>query len=405
MPRRRRTRAPLRHARGVRAGHPLLRAVSLVVVAAVAFVTVGAVATYAKLQGNVERVDIRALVDEHPTTRPTSAATPGDPTSAPDPDAGQPVNILVIGSDTREGANDLGGEACNCSDTTIVVHISADRSRVELVSIPRDSLVEIPSCVMTDGSTSPVQHAEMFNKAFSTGWQYGGDIASATACTWRTVEANTGVDLTHFVVVDFSGFRSMVDSIGGVTMCIPRDLYSKDSKLDIQAGVRTLDGPTALAFARTRTAKGMSGSDLERIGNQQRLLQAMVTAVLSKSVLTDFPELLAFLSATTSSLTVDSELSVMDLAGLAYSLRGIGPSDTTFMTIPVAAAPQNKYRVVWTSAATKVWGRMVADTPVTGDVAPPPPATPGATRAPVPAETKRAGQEAFTANDVTAVCS
>ena len=118
------------------------------------------------------------------------------PTKEPDPDdpnAGQAVNILILGSDQRDGVNaEIGGEVAGMrSDTTMVLHISADRSRVELVSIPRDSLVDIPSCTMTNGKTTRATHG-MFNSAFATGWDNGGDMTSAAACTINTVQQNTG---------------------------------------------------------------------------------------------------------------------------------------------------------------------------------------------------------------------
>ncbi|MEZ0449577.1 LCP family protein [Cellulomonas sp. ICMP 17802] len=387
----------------------MVRGIALCVVALVAFAGAGAAAAAVKLQSNVDRVDISSLVQP----APSSTSTP-DPD---DPNAGQAVNILILGSDQRDGVNGtIGGAAAGMrSDTAMVLHVSADRSRVELVSIPRDSLVDIPSCTMTNGKTSRATHG-MFNSAFATGWDMGGDMASAAACTINTVQQNTGVTIDHFVVVDFAGFQQMVNAIGGVPMCFPTALKDKLSGLNVPAGQQTLDGTMALAYARARHGVG-DGSDTNRIGNQQKLIAAMVREVMSADVLTSPTKLVAFLSAATSSLTTDSTMSIGSMTGLAYNLRNISSGNITFMTIPFAPAKSDPNRVEWTSAADVVWSNMANDVPALGE-APTAPATtaptapsttaPGATTAPpatpTPTETKKPGREAFTVDDTTDVC-
>ncbi|GIG22875.1 cell envelope-related function transcriptional attenuator common domain protein [Cellulomonas chitinilytica] len=390
---------------------------ALSTVGVLAFGVAGAAATFNKLDGNVNRVDVSGLVGAAP--KPSKTPDPDDP------NAGQAVNLLVLGSDQRDGVNaEIGGEAAGMrSDTTMLVHISADRSRVEAVSIPRDSLVDIPSCTMSNGKTSKATHG-MFNSAFATGWDMGGDMASAAACTIRTVAANTGIQPEHFVVVDFAGFQSMVDAIGGVPICIPNDMTSKDAGLSVKAGNQTLDGSTALAFARARKGKGVGdGSDTNRIGNQQRLVAAMVQEVLSKNVLTDVPKLAGFLNAATSSLTVDDGLSTSTMVGLAYNMRAIRGGSITFMTVPWGPAPSDPNRVVWLPAAQQMWENIANDLPALGQAAPvettapTAPATTAPTTAPTdaatappvqaeptPAPTKKAGREAFNLDDTTAVC-
>ena len=161
------------------------------------------------------------------------------------------------------------------SDTTIVVHISADRSRVEMVSIPRDSLVDIPSCKRSDGSESYPQYNAMFNSAFSIGGQTG-EVSDAAACTQKTVESLTGVYVDDFVVVNMAGFVNMIDALGGVPMCIEEDIASPKAHLDLlTAGYHVLDGTTALGYARARTGTGLNGSDTSRIGRQQELIAAV----------------------------------------------------------------------------------------------------------------------------------
>jgi LCP family protein required for cell wall assembly len=400
-----------RHSRRLRT-HGVLRGIALGVAALVVFGASGVAAVAAKLNGNMDKVDVSALVNPMPTV-----------TKEPDPDdpnAGQAVNILILGSDQRDGVNaDIGGEAAGMrSDTTMVLHISADRSRVELVSIPRDSLVDIPSCTMTNGKTTRATHG-MFNSAFATGWDNGGDMTSAAACTINTVQQNTGLTIDHFVVVDFTGFQQMVNSIGGVPMCIPNDMRSDLSGLNLKAGFQTLDGGTALAYARARKGPGVGdGSDTNRIGNQQKLIAAMVREVLSRDVLTNPQKLISFLSAATGSLTTDTGMSIGNMTGLAYNLRNISSGNITFMTIPFAAAASDPNRVEWTSAADAVWENMVNDLPALGE-APAAPTTPVETTTPDPAattpppdtapvptpvETKKAGHEAFSVDDTTDVC-
>lgn len=402
-----RPRGP-RHARRPQ-GRTALRGVALGVSAVLLF-GVSAVGWLGqRLDSNIDRIDIDSLLGSAPNVGPgTTAEAMRDPE---DPAAGQALNILVLGSDQRDGENAAigGDDPSMASDTTIVMHVSADRSRVELVSIPRDSLVDIPSCQASNGATTKAQKHRMFNSAFSIGWSAGGDLASAAACTGRTVQNSTGLTINHVVVVDFTGFLTMVNAIGGVDICIPQDMTDTYIPLNLHAGQQTLDGYQALQFARSRHNNVGNGSDLDRIGNQQRLLAAMATQVLSRDVLTNPGKITSFLSAATSSLTVDEGLSLVNLTGLAYSMRSVRANDITFMTIPVAAAPENPNRVVWTSAAAQAWANMVTDQPVvTPPAAPPPDPTATGTSTPtdpLPSETKEAGREPFTPADVTAVCS
>jgi LCP family protein required for cell wall assembly len=379
-----------------------------------------------QLNGNIDTIDASDLIQALPEP---SATGPADPD---DPNAGRDVNILLMGSDERDGENEaIGGFVGGMrSDTTIVAHISADRSRVELISIPRDSLVDIPSCTMTDGSTSSAQRNAIFNSAFGIGADQGGDIASAAACTVNTVQQNTGVRIDHFVVVDFAGFTKMVDSIGGVPICVPNDMTAPKAGLYLNAGQQTLTGSQALAFARARTGQGVGdGSDTNRLGRQQELLAAVVREVLGKNMLTDITQLIRFLDSATESLSIDSGFSsISDMAGLAYSLRSTSAGNISFMTIPFAAAPSDPNRVVWTSEADTIWANVAADQPMLlgtsqDETVTPDPATGGAPDAgatapdagtappavdtpavPSPAQTREAGKEAFSAGDVTAVC-
>ncbi|WP_251140873.1 LCP family glycopolymer transferase [Cellulomonas dongxiuzhuiae] len=391
----------------------VLRGVALAVTTVVVFGAAGAAAVASRMSGNVEQLDLGGLVEAGPTATP-------DPSDA---HAGQPVNVLILGSDQRDGVNEQigGAEEGMRSDTTILVHVSADRSRVEMVSLPRDSLVEIPSCTLTNGQTTRAQKSAMLNSAFATGWDQGGDLDSAAACTVSTVQANTGVPITNVVVVDFAGFQNMVNAIGGVPMCIAEDHYDTYTGLNITAGQHVLDGVTALQYARARHGTGFDGSDTMRAGRQQTLVANVANEVLSKNLLTDAGQLLQFLSAATQSVTTN--LSVVDLTGLAFSLRGIDRENITFMTVPWAPARSDKNRIEWTSAADELWANIAADVPMLGvpDVPQVPEApevtdVPAATEPgnatptappvtePTPTESKTPGVDAFTAADASTSC-
>ena len=410
-----RLRAP-RHARTLRT-HRVARGAAIVTSSVLMFGAASAAAFVQHLQSNVERIDVAGLIGPAPVQDDTPPPDPSDPS------AGRPLNVLVLGSDYRdeaamaaEGKRTAGMRA----DTTMVVHVSADRQRVEVVSIPRDSLVKIPSCEMTNGATTRAQSSSMINNAFAIGWDNGGDLASAAACAGRTVQENTGLTIDHFVVVDFNGFQSMIDAIGGVDICIPVDLHDPYTGLKLSAGQQRLEGETAFKFARARHGNVGDGTDIARIGNQQRLVAAIVDEVLSRDVLGSPPRLVSFLDAATQSLTVDSGLDITTLTGLAFSAKSIEPSNIVLMTVPWAPAKSDPNRVQWTSAATTLWQNMANDVPIVETPEPPPasqttdPAAPPAPDptsdpavppAPTPEQTKQAGKEAFTPADVTAVCS
>ena len=367
----------------------------MAVTGVLAFGVAGAATAGARLVGNIDAIDADAAL--------AGVDRPVEPTPA-DPNAGMPMNIVLMGSDTREGENGSfavsDGAAGARSDTTMILHLSADRSRVELISIPRDTTVDIPACVTSSGSTTAPWGNTKFNAAFSQGIAKGGDVASGALCTLQTIEKLTGVRMHGFVVIDFAGFQKMVDALGGVSIDIPEAIDSPEAgNLRLAAGEQVLDGGTALQFARARKGEGLGdGSDIGRIGRQQELMSALAETVLSKNLLTDAPALLRFLGATTSSLTMSQN--VKDgLAGLAYSLRDVRPDTITFMTVPWGADPDNAANVLWTDEADTLWDNLRHDVPIgeTTDPAPvPDEEAPTQVEATAPAETKEAVTEAST---------
>ena len=384
------------HARHLR-GHRVARVVGMTLTAVLAFGAAGAATAAMQLTGNIKKVDATKVLADAGVARPK----PFQPT---DPNAGKPLNILLMGTDTRNGDNgnfaSSEGTGGARSDTTIIMHISGDRSRVDMVSIPRDSTVQIPSCVTANGKKT-VPWKTKFNAAFSQGFAKGGDIQSAALCTQQTVEKLTNVFIDGFAVVDFAGFANMIDALGGVPMCIPEKIDAPEAgNLHLNPGNQVLNGGTALQFARARHGVG-DGSDIQRIQRQQELLAAVAREVLGENLLTDSPKLLSFLGALTHSLTMTSNLSsVTGLAGLAYSLRNVRPDTITFMTVPWVPDPSNSANVVWKSSAQDIWDNLNADRPITTPEAPAAPAaTPAATPATTPtaaASTPAAGTAAST---------
>ncbi|MFH5824209.1 LCP family protein [Georgenia sp. AZ-5] len=341
-----------RHGRE-RRNRRVLRAVGTGALGVGLFLGTGGALAYTDIQGNVQRQDITDLLGERPD---------GGGVAAPlDAKAGQALNILIMGSDSRDGANDdSSGVGGMRADTTMIAHVAADRSRVEIVSIPRDTLVDIPSCTLPDGSQTSPHDDAMFNSAFAIGGQTG-DVGAAAACTIRTVEDLTGVFIDDFVVVDFAGFINMVDALGGVPMYIPEPISDSRADLELQSGCQVLDGHDALGFARVRKSMG-DGSDISRIGRQQELVAAIAREALSKNLLTDLPALYQFLDAATATLTTGAVIGqIPTLAGLASSLRGLDPADISFATMPFDWAGS---RVVPSAQADDLWDALAADQPI-----------------------------------------
>jgi LCP family protein required for cell wall assembly len=358
-----------------------LRRAGVAGLAAVLFLGSGAAFAYSEIQGNVDRHDISHLLGDAPTAA-------GEPAPI-DEKAGQPINLLVMGSDVREGDSDVDGAGAAGevqgmrSDTTMIAHISADRSRVEVVSIPRDTLVDVPACTLPDGTTTPPHNDAMFNSAFQTGGQTG-DVGAAAACTIRTVQDLTGILIDDFVVVDFAGFKNVVEALDGVPLYIDEQIDDPYAQLQLAAGCQVLDGHDALGYARARKTVG-NGSDISRIGRQQQLVAAIAREALGKNLLTDLPALYQFLDAATSTLTTGPYIGGLPtMAGLANSLRGLEPGAISFATMPFEPAGP---RVVPAPDAERMWENLKADRPIdaaitgTGE-APAPQPTETATEAP-----------------------
>lgn len=236
-------------------------------------------------------------------------------------------NILLIGSDSRAGDNSKYGRddgGSQRSDTTILLHLAADRKSATAVSLPRDLMVEIPACRTGDDKETRERFAQ-FNSAFELG---------GTACTIRTVERLTGIRIDHHMVVDFNGFKDMVDAVDGVEICLKEPIDDKDAHLELPAGRQTLNGEEALGYVRARKTLG-DGSDTERMERQQRFLGALVNKMQSNGVLLNPTRLYPVLDAATKSLTTDPGLdSLRDLYDLVRSMRDVPTDQVQFLTVP-----------------------------------------------------------------------
>jgi LCP family protein required for cell wall assembly len=263
----------------------------------------------------------------------------------------QAENIMVIGSDSRQGLSQSYGSGLvtDQSDTLMIIHIPADRKWAEVMSIPRDSWVNIPSCEMGDGQmSSPTQYK--INEAFAIGNLDGNHTALGVACTEKTVEQDTGIYINHFIVVNFTGFENMVAALGGVYECNPTPINDPNSDLHLSAGTHLLTPAQALGYVRARYTLG-NGSDLERIGRQQAFMSSLISRV--KSELLDPIAIYKFLDAATKSLTIDSQLGgVTGLYDLGESLRSIPSSKIAFFTVPNFprgdVVPGDDANVLWT---------------------------------------------------------
>src|SRR5680860_482838 len=343
----------VRHAAKTRT-HRVLRGFAWTLAAVAGFGLVFAQTYKTKLEAEFVTEDITPLLG------PDRPAAPQPPT---DGSSGAAVNILLMGSDDRSGDNGVigGEEAGKRNDTTLIMHIAADRSRIDVVSIPRDTVVRISDCDRSDG-TSQRGWTGLFNIAFANGSENGSN-ADGAACTIKTVESLTDIFIDHFVVVDFVGFRDMVDAVGGVPMCIPNAVRDDYSGTNLAAGPQVLNGTQSLAFARMRHGNGLSGSDLDRIDRQQELLKNLASKVLSAEMLYRPQDLTNFVKAVAGSMTMDEGFGDFDtLTGLAFSMRGINPNtDITFATAPVIGDPNDPNRVIFSSKAASVWHAIIGD--------------------------------------------
>lgn len=314
----------------------------VVIVLSVLLLVVGAglVVAYQKLEGNINAVSIAEQLGDD---RPDQVEVEGP---------SRPLNILVMGSDDRKGT-DIGGKTPGLSDTTILLHLSADRKRAYGVSLPRDAIVDRPECASKDGRKRVAGGVTQFNEAYAVG---------GPACTVKTVESLTDIRIDHFVVVNFVGFKEMVNAINGVTVCVPNKVDDDVGKIYLPKGTYKVNGKQALDYVRVRYDLGAPNGDIGRMKRQQSFIASMVEKVVSKGTLVNPVRLYRFLNAATKSLTTDTDFaSLGKLASLGTSLKDIGLDNVQFVTVPNQPYPADANRLQWAPEAEGLWRRIRLD--------------------------------------------
>ena len=299
---------------------------------------IGVVVVYENWNGNIDHRSINGQLKHRPKKH------------------NEALNVLVLGDDTRAGKgngidNQKGGGG---SDTTILFHLSADRTFAYGISIPRDTAVKRPICYRKDGSEIPA----------STGWVKWNEAyaVGGAACTQQQLEQLTGVHVDKYVVVDFAGFKDMVNALGGVETCLPLPIDSYG--IHLAAGTHLLNGAQALGYARAR--HGISGGiDPYRTRRQQALIGAMIKTALGRDMLARPDRVIGFLNAATSSLQTDFA-NFAAIAKVAVSARGIGADNIRFVTTPwVLDDSKVSGGVAWLPSVAKLWRLVREDKPLT----------------------------------------
>lgn len=349
--------------------------------------SVGAITLLVVAAGVADYFYLNSKITKQPVVLPSGAVEPPKIVAKAE-------NFVLIGSDTRAGADGKGTGGASVqgarSDTTIILHISAGRSGATLISIPRDSYVQIPSCVVKPDGTTSAPEMTKFNAAFSIGGEYNPRYAAS--CTVHTIETLTGLHIDHYAVIDFVGFEHMVDALGGVKMCVAYPLVDPivhsatdphGSGLNLPAGKHVeIDGTQALALMRARYALD-GGGDLPRIKRQQEFAAAMIRKATSTSLLIDPFKLQSFLSAAAGALTTDG-FGLGTMKTLASALHSVGAGGVHLLTVPnLTDQPGLPYGdVEWDPVEAPIlWHDLRHDLPLPG-VAPSPSPSPTPTVTP-----------------------
>jgi LCP family protein required for cell wall assembly len=318
----------------------ILKWVGIGLLVLVVLVTTSAVVLYKHFEGNITAIKIPD------TDKPSKPKVSGPQ---------QPLNVLIMGSDDRKGTH-IGGATPGLSDTTILLHLSADRKRAYGISIPRDTMVERPACRSKDGSRMLPGRQLEFNHAYSE----GGPL-----CTLATVQHITDIAIDHFVVVNFVGFKDMVNAVHGVRVCVPTEVNDDEGNIHLPKGTYKVTGNQALDYVRVRNGLGAPTADIGRMKRQQYFISQMISKVYSAGTLTNPVRLIKFLNAATSSLTTDTGFAhLKELASLGSSLKNIGLSKIKFVTVPNLPWPQDNNRLIFSPDAKDLWHRIKYDKPL-----------------------------------------
>lgn len=285
------------------------------------------------------------------------------------------MQILILGSDTRDGKNSQYGSADDSagyghSDVMMLLDISADNSHVNVISFPRDLLVDVPKCKdEKTGTEYPAQKNVMINSAMSE---------AGIGCAVDTVNKLTGMEIDHFMMADFNAVKELSNTVGGVEVCVSDAVYDPDSKLRLPKGTSTVQGEQALSFVRTRHAFG-DGGDLGRIKAQQGFLSSLTRKLKSEGTLSNPAKMLDIADAVTKNLTIDNGLaSIPTLLTVANRLKNIDVGKVAFVAVPTVPAASDPNRLQMAEpAASQLFAAMRKNVDLTN-----PTATPSASPAP-----------------------
>lgn len=245
--------------------------------------------------------------------------------------ASGPLDILVIGSDTRAGNNGAYGTAEDAasgarSDVMMLVQVSEDRSNVNVISFPRDLMVDIPKCTDAEtGEVYPATTETQINESLERG---------GPGCTVATISNLTGIAIDHFMLVDFNAVKALSSVVGGVEVCVTEPIDDTYSGLKLPAGTSSVEGEQALAFLRSRHGFG-DGSDTARIQAQQSFLASLLRKVQAEGTLTNPAMLLNIAEAITQNVTIDKELTNLgNLVSIGTIFAKVDLSKVVFATVP-----------------------------------------------------------------------
>ena len=259
-------------------------------------------------------------------------------------------NVLVVGSDTREGQGDqFGSVDSELNDVNLLINVSQNHDSLTVISLPRDLIVDIPDCKENDGSLSSPSEAQPLNRAMGSG---------GLACVVSTVENLTGLDIGYAGLITFTGVAQLSTAVGGVEVCVDAPLVDPWSGINLpQAGSHVLEGGQALAFLRTRKGVG-DGSDLARISSQQVYMAALVRTLQEDGLLNDLSRLYAIARTASQTMILSTSLASLDvMVAMARTLRGIPGENIIFIRYPVLDADETLFP-----------GKVVPNEPLAGQV-------------------------------------
>jgi LCP family protein required for cell wall assembly len=349
-----------KHSRAIRAITSI--SVGIVALSAIGWLGLG------RVSGSINRIDAFANVKNRPD-KPTSA-----------------MNLLLVGSDNRAGLTAaqskelaVGGLAVAAgarSDTMLLVHISKSRDSAVIISLPRDSLVTIPEHQSTSGKSLIPARKNKLNAAFSFG---GAPLLIAT------IESETGLRVDHYIEINFLGFKNIIDALGGIDVCVKKNIDDPKSHLVITAGLHTLNGIDALKYVRTRYFDGLG--DIGRMQRQQQFMSAVLRKATSTGTLLNPIKLVNFFNAAIQTVTTDKELNKNDLLTLGKQLKNLSVDKVRTLTVPLSDANGRSEGlgsvVIWDSVlAPDLFNRLLLDQPIVDEVTATPSASASASSAP-----------------------